>query len=342
MRENFDYITALAAAVVSIDADGWATWSAAHSGDPYFTQINARLLILSVHYNQATIDAVCQYMVSEDLVPAIQTVPSEDFWPYKLSARFSDGRGVIQKRVPEHVAKSRSGARIGAPGSWRYGTREVFTKCMDCLYIQPALGGSDDKLLGPMGRDKWFAESGPSGLFWVNYFNQQTLDWMYGPGKPNKWPFDYQTPPWCVKNQYSWRLNAYDEEGYASLGIVYYPVPGSSYGSGINIYMLIAPDLESENPGDMEVGKLFSQSASMNTEYEVRGAYSDLTVDPLPAEWTLMNLSVSQYEDDPWLYQMLDFQEMDGSYLIYLFVSSDLNFNEPYDEYDDEFGGEWY
>jgi len=342
MKENFDFISALAAAVVAIDTDSWATWSAAHGGDLYFAKINARLLVLSIHYDQSSIDDVCQYMVSENLVPAPQTVPSVDFWPYKHSARFSDGRGVIQKRVPEHVALSRSGARIGAPGSWRWGTNEIFSKCQECLFIQPDIGGADDKLLGPMGRDKWYAQSGVSGLFWVNYFNQQTLDWMYGPGKPNKWPFDYQTPPWCAKNRYSWRLNAYNEEGYASLGIVYYPAPGSSYGSGINIYMMIAPDLESENPGDMEVGKLFSQSASMNTEYEVRGAYSDLTVDPLPATWTLMDLSVSQYQDDPWLYQMLDFQEMDGSYLIHLFVSSDFNFDEPYDLYDDTFGGEWY
>jgi len=342
MIEKLAFISALHDAVISIAADGWATWSAAHGGDPYFTKINARLLVLMNYYGQASIDDVCQYMVLEDLVPAPQTVPSVDFWPYKLSARFSDGRGVIQKRVPEHVALSRSGARIGAPGSWRWGTNEIFSKCQNCLFIQPAAGGSGNKLLGPMGRDDWYTEAAAGDLFWVNYFNQQTLDWMYGPEKPNKWPFDFQTPPWCVKNQYSWRLNAYNEEGYASLGIIYYPDPGGSYGAGITAYILIAPDLESENPGDMEVGSLFSEHASMNTEYEVRGAYSDLTISPLPSTWAVMDLSVSQYQDDPWLYQMLDFRAMAGSYLIYLFVSNDLNFDEPYDLYSDEFGGLWY
>lgn len=342
MIEKLPYISALNAAVIAISSDGWPTWSAAHSEDTFFQRIHERLLILMSYYNQPTITAVCQYMVAEDLVPEAQSVPAGKFWPYKLAARFTDDRGVIQKRVPASIAQPTSGAVHGAPGSHRWGTREIFKKCTTCLLLQPLDYGWDDKLEGPMTRESWYNEAESSGLFWVNYFNKHTLDWMYGPGKPNKWPFNFSTPPWCVADQYNWRLSAYDWSEYADLNIVYYPEPGGSYGTGIKIYMRIRPDLESENPGNMEVGRLYSSHASMDEDYEVSGDYSHLTVDPLPSLWTALDLSVVQHADDPWLYQIINFLEMDGDYIISLFVSSDLNFDMPYDLYSEEMGGEWY
>jgi len=342
MREKLAYISDLHDAVIAIEIEGWASWSAGHSGDPFFERIHARLLVLMSYYKQSTIDAACSYMVTESLVPAAQYVPSAKFWPYKLSARFSDSRGVIQKRVPASVVKPASGTLHGAPGSRRYGTWEIFLKCVECLWKQPDTSWWDDKLEGPMGRDKWYLEAESSGLFWLNYFNQQTLDWMYGPGKPNVWPFDFKTPPWCVPHQYYWNLGAYDYHGYASLNIIYFPPPGSSYGSGLTTYMRLVPDDSLGNPGNMEVGHLYSEHASMNTEYGVDGEYSNLTVSPLPSIWTALDLSVTQHEDDPWLYQILDFNEMSGDYYIHLFVSSDLNFNQPDDLDYEELGGEWY
>ena len=87
MKENLLYIQALHAAVIAIDASDWETWSAAHSSDPYFEQINARLLVLMEYYDEPSIDSVCSYMVTNDLIPDEQVVPSELFWPYKLNAR---------------------------------------------------------------------------------------------------------------------------------------------------------------------------------------------------------------------------------------------------------------
>ncbi len=342
MKEQFAFISALNAAVISINSIGWAAWAAIHSADTYFQKIQASLLVYQPYYKQASITAVCQYMVAENKVPDVQLVPSEDFWPYKQSARFSDNRGVIQKRVKEHLLRPRSGATVGAPGSWRFGTWEIFQKCQECLSFQPPTSWNENKMDGPMGRDTWFDEAIPSGLFWVNYFAQQTLDWMYGPGKPNVWPFDFATPPWCVETHLYWKLNAYAFYGNASLQIIYFPPPGGSYGKGLNLYIRLYPDENADNPGNMNVGHLFSQQASMNEEYEIDGEYSEVTLDPLPSSFTPMDLSVTQYQDDPWLYQVLEFLEMDGSYIIEMYVSKDLAFNEPYDYYYDEFGGEWY
>ena len=341
MKEKLAFISDLHDAVIEIASIGWEAWAAANSSDPFFEQINARLLVLMSYYNQLSLTLVCQYMVSDNKVPDVQTVPSGQFWPYKQSARFSDNRGVIQKRVPEHIVRPRSGATVGAPGSWRFGTWEVFLKACECLKLQPAVGGNEDKLDGPMGRDKWFAEASGSGLFWLNYFMQMTLDYIYGPGKPNVWPFQVQTPPWCNSKKSYFHLSAYDFNGYADLGIVYFPPPGASYGSGLTLYVKIVPDDSEGDPGKMDQGYLKSNHASMNTDYEVSGEYSEVNLSPLPASWTAWPLTCAQHEDDPWLYQYLEFLEMDGDYDIHFFISSDLNFDEPEDTYVDFFGGGW-
>ena len=281
-------------------------------------------------------------MVSESKVPDVQVVPSGQFWPYKQSARFSDNRGVIQKRVPEHIIRPRSGATIGAGGSHRWGTYEVFRKACDCLKLQPVTHYNSDKFWGPIGRDQWYSEASGSGLFWLNYFMQMTLDYIYGPGKPNVWPFTVRTPPWCNSNKSYWYLSAYDWNGYAALGIVYFPPPGKSYGSGLTLWAKIVPDNSEGNPGKMDQGYMASQHASMNEDYEVSGDYSESNLSPLPAEWISWPLTCVQHEDDPWLYQYLEFLEMDGDYEIDLFVSSELDYNEPDDIYEDYFGGYWW
>jgi len=92
----------------------------------------------------------------------------------------------------------------------------------------------------------------------------------------------------------------------------------------------------------MDQGYMASQHASMNEDYEVSGEYSESNLSPLPADWTVWPLTCAQHEDDPWLYQYLEFLEMDGDYEIDLFVSSELDYNEPDDIYEDYFGGYWW
>ena len=341
MKENLLYIQALHAAVIAIDGSDWETWSAAHSSDPYFEKINARLLILMEYYDEPSIDSVCSYMVTNDLIPDEQVVPSELFWPYKLNARRSDDRGVIRKRAPEHLLRPSSGRLLGAPGSHRWGTWEVFKKACDCLELQPVTTWNSDKEWGPIGRDQWYSESSGSGLFWLNYFMQMTLDYIYGPGKPNVWPFQVRTPPWCNSNKFYWYLSAYDWNEYAALGIVYFPPAGMSYGSGLTLHVCIRPDDSNGNPGNMEQGHLASEHASMNEDWECEGEYSYSNLSPLPAEWTAWPLTCAQHADDSWLYQYLEFLEMSGDYEIDIFVSSELNYDEPDDIYYDEFGGLW-
>lgn len=342
MIEKLAFITALGDAVTAIAASNWATWSAAHSADTYFEKINARLLVLMEYYDQVDIDTLCQYLVANTLVPAPQSIPSALFWPYKNNACRSNPRGVIRKRVPATVVKSRSGKQVGAPGSHRWGTWEIFLKGVQCLWRQPLTGGQTNEQAGPMARSTWYTQSSGSGLFWLNYFMQHTLDYMYGGSKPDTWPFTFRCPPWCVTKHYRFKLNAYGDEGYAALNMVYFPPAGAQYGSGLIAYVRISPDTSKPNPGDMDVGYLFSQHASMNTDYEVQGAYTEATLDPLPASSTAWPLVCTRYADDPWLYQYLEFFEMDGCYLIDIFVSSNLNFLEPDSVYSENMGGTWY
>lgn len=342
MIERLEFIQALAAAIPAIITDSWPAWSAAHAGDPFFRMIEERLLCLRDRHGQPDLETLCAYLVAEDLVPAPQSVPSAMFWPYKRSATFADSRGVIKKRVPASIVKSTSGALNGAPGSWRWGAWEIFKKAIECLRKQPPTGGAATKDQGPMGRDKWFAEAAGSGLFWLCYFMRYTLNFMYGPGAPNKWPFSFRMPPWCVTSHRRWRLNAYDDDGYAWLNLVWYPPAGKNYGSGISLYIKISPDTSKPNPGNMDVGSIFSEHASMNDDWEVEGDYETATLSPLPSSWIRWPISCSPHSGDNNLYQLLHFQNMSGAYIIDVFVSSNFSVNEPEYLYVEKIGGLWY
>lgn len=342
MIERLEFIHALAAAVPAIVTDGWPAWSAIHAGDPFFGMIEERLLCLRARYCQPDLETLCAHLIAEDLVPAPQAVPSALFWQYKRSATFADSRGVIKKRVPASIVKSASGALNGAPGSWRWGAWEIFKKAIDCLRRQPATGGAATKDQGPMGRDKWFPEAAGSGLFWLCYFMRHTLNFMYGPDAPNKWPFNFQMPPWCVNAHRRWRLNAYGSYGYALLNLAWFPPAGMSYGAGICLYVKVSPDTSKPNPGNMDVGSIFSEHASMNDDWEVEGEYETATLSPLPSSWIRWPISCSPHSGDNNLYQLLHFQNMSGAYIIDVFVSSNFSVNEPDYLYVEKIGGLWY
>lgn len=54
--------------------------------------------------------------------------------------------------------------------------RNFFKACSDCFNGQPQTGGAEPSGPGPFSREWWYTTSLGSGLFYYNYFMQQTLD----------------------------------------------------------------------------------------------------------------------------------------------------------------------
>jgi hypothetical protein len=66
--------------------------------------------------------------------------------------------------------------------------RRKFTRAVACFRKQPDQGGVEPPALGPRNRSWWYDESTGSGMFYYNYFMQQTLLAMN----------DNESPEWCV------------------------------------------------------------------------------------------------------------------------------------------------
>lgn len=67
--------------------------------------------------------------------------------------------------------------------------RATFKRCTSCFRAQPETGGVVPPTVGPRNRDWWFTEAGPSGLWYYDYFIQQSMN-SYLSGV---------IPPWCIK-----------------------------------------------------------------------------------------------------------------------------------------------
>ncbi len=64
--------------------------------------------------------------------------------------------------------------------------RRLFGKCVKCFQVQPWSGGAEPAGVGPYSRTWWYSQSGGSGLWYYDYFMQQTIDGYIADDK-TKW-----------------------------------------------------------------------------------------------------------------------------------------------------------
>jgi len=79
---------------------------------------------------------------------------------------------------------------MSGPSSAQQEVRSTFRACCDCFNKQPETGGATPPAIGPRNRSWWYAQAGASGLWYYNYFMQQTLN-AY---------FSNSPPDWCLKS----------------------------------------------------------------------------------------------------------------------------------------------
>ena len=69
----------------------------------------------------------------------------------------------------------------------QWAVRNMWLECIKCWNRQPKTGGVEPPETGPRNRSWWYAQAGPSGLWYYDYFMQQTM-WSY---------IDQIEPDWC-------------------------------------------------------------------------------------------------------------------------------------------------
>lgn len=121
-----------------------------------------------------------------------QNIPAEMTDEYDASlhraAVWIPGSSIrqVRHRVPFRIPHMRSPLR-GAPSPAQVDVRTDFKKCVDCFNKQPTEGGAEPPDLGPRNRSWWYDDAIGSGLWYYNYFIQQSM-----PGYQSNNP-----PNWC-------------------------------------------------------------------------------------------------------------------------------------------------
>lgn len=129
--------------------------------------------------------------------------------------------------------------------------RRLFGDCVRCFNIQPEEGGVEPPEEGPRNRSWWYAAAEASGLWYFDYFIQQTIAYFLAGF----------IPPWCERTGpllYWTEENAPDAVNWADK---YIHACESWYGNSKIIYV--------EKPEDMDELHVFIYAFSFGELYEV-------------------------------------------------------------------------
>lgn len=110
-----------------------------------------------------------------------QSVPSALLDKYRATLGEENPDNVVQKRYPYRVPTMQNASSAQAP------VRTAFKKCINCFNKSPQTGGATPPDIGFRSREWWYAAAGGSGLWYFDYFVQQSWATFFGD----------DTPDWC-------------------------------------------------------------------------------------------------------------------------------------------------
>lgn len=104
-----------------------------------------------------------------------QNIPSEvyDLYFGALREGTTGSRGVWRRYPWKMPAMRKAGSGVSAK---QLAQREFFIQAKDCYNCQPYTGGITPPGWGPRNRSWWFADAVGSGLWYYDYFMQQTMN----------------------------------------------------------------------------------------------------------------------------------------------------------------------
>jgi hypothetical protein len=114
-----------------------------------------------------------------------QEIPAEWLEQYRTTLRIVTSRGYVIKRTAFRIPHMQSVK--GHPSMRQWAHREVFKYCVECFNRQPKTGGVEPPEIGPRNRSWWYDAAAESGIWYYDYFMQQTI-WSV---------IDNIEPDWC-------------------------------------------------------------------------------------------------------------------------------------------------
>jgi hypothetical protein len=120
-----------------------------------------------------------------------QNIPSALHKGYTAALTLKMPNTWIRKRYPfKNPPLQYSGSLVSIDQKIH---REKFIKCVKCFNCQPQTGGWEPPAIGPRDREWWYAAAAGSGLWYYDYFIQQTINIYLVNGHPD----------WCRRMLYN-------------------------------------------------------------------------------------------------------------------------------------------
>ena len=119
---------------------------------------------------------------------------------------------VVRKRVPFELKHMRN-ISVSTPSKAQRLVRRAFKRSCNCYNIQPYEGGVTPPAIGPRNRSWWHDQAGGSGLWYYDYFIQQTWNDFYANTPPN----------WCklLATEDTYVDEYYPNNNFSTLPFVY-------------------------------------------------------------------------------------------------------------------------
>ena len=120
-----------------------------------------------------------------------QNIPPEITDEYDASLQrateFPPGGGLyfVKKRNPFRIPHMQNPS-FHSPSAAQRLVRNAFKNCTKCFGLQPSSGGATPPATGPRNRSWWYDESLGSGLFYYDYFIQQTWQGFFDGDIPDQ------------------------------------------------------------------------------------------------------------------------------------------------------------
>jgi hypothetical protein len=121
-------------------------------------------------------------------IDGAQAVPAEILRKYGKALSIANSKHVVRKRFPFNLWNWRD-KKFQRTNKQR-NVRFIFKQCTKCFKRQPYDGGVTPPAIGPRSRTWWFDEAIESGLWYYDYFMQQSLNTY----------FSGIIPEWCRYN----------------------------------------------------------------------------------------------------------------------------------------------
>jgi len=242
-----------------------------------------------------------------------QSIPSELYTLYTGAFATTydwKNKAIARKRNPFRIPTLQGGYTIGGSSPSGSGVspaqimqRSVFVSAVNCFNKQPATGGAEPPDTGPRNRSWWYSQSLGSGLFYYNYFMQQTINSILGGSAPDWCKIPITTFCWILSNvpnnnysasswfnmrdyySYKYKVLMHNQEKKTATFYAKTRILNATYGTPKKLHII----------GKIVAGGWDYTTVTWNTQPAIISTYLDKTYNLALYDWVAIPIPENEY-----------------------------------------------